>query len=182
MAAGTFVAPEDLYLRVVDDLAAIRALEPMLEDHHARWPWGGGIFVSFDDQGTARVAVDAYDGWDCPNERYEAVVEPVEIFDETVFLSVEGKRVDMGMLAAEYLELPHVIATDAGGNLDSSTICLREDGSTNRYLFAEGSGDCPSECTEWVYWEYAVDDQGSATFVEELAEPTADWVEACPHL
>ncbi len=178
-ASGELTAPEALYQRVSDDLAAIRADNPALVDHHARLPWSQWMPVSFDEVGTPLMQAGTYEGWDCPNEHYGANVEPNEVLEDTAMLTFGDKRLHIGRLAEEYLELPNVIYTEVSGTLDGSYICLSQQGEANRYLFALGGGDCPAGCTEWDYWEYTVDGAGVVTLDGESTELPAGWTSHC---
>lgn len=180
LVSGQLTAPQALYERVSDDLAAIRAQDPMLVDHHARSPWDfGSAAVSFDEAGTMAMQAGTYDGWDCPNDRYGVTPMPSPILEDTAFLSTGDKQLHMGRLAEEYRLLPNVIYTEPGGSLDGSYICLEPQGDLHRYLFARGGGDCPAGCTEWDYWEYSVDAGGVVTFDGQSTELPDGWADHC---
>lgn len=183
LTAGQLTAPEDLYQRVVDDLAAIRAENPMLTDHHARTPWGfGGIAVSFDEAGTQMIQAGTYEGWDCPNAHYGATAEPSTSLEDTAFIELGGKQLHMMRLMEEYRGLPNVIHSEVLGDIDGSYICLEPTGDVHRYLFALGEGDCPAGCTEWTYWQYTIDAEGVVTFDGESTMLPDGWTHHCVQL
>ena len=179
VASGEFVAPQDLYDRVVQDLGAIRAEHPDLDDIHAMSPWPGSMPVAFDEEGTALLQAGTYDGWDCPNERYELDASASPVLEDTAFIELGGKRLNVELLAKEYLELPNIHYTEAFGVLDGSYICLQIEGGTHHYLFARGGGDCPSGCTEWDHYEIDVDVGGTVTLVAESSELPGGWTWLC---
>ncbi|MEM6992876.1 MAG: hypothetical protein AAF721_20340 [Myxococcota bacterium] len=176
--AGTLTAPDDLYARISADLEAIRGDNPALSDHGARWPFGTGMYVTFDEEGTQQFQAGTYSGWDCPNARYQA--QPTEGgLDDTAWLELGDKHLNQSMLAAEYLELPNVVYTEPGLQTDGSTICVQVGEARNRYLFVEGSGDCPAGCTEFAYWEYTVTPDGSVNLDAEPTEMADEWITPC---
>lgn len=179
LAAGTLTAPDALYARVVDDLGAIRAHDPSLETVHARWPFGTGIYVSFDEAGTAEYQAGTYDDWDCVNARHEGVPRESGL-EDTAYIDFGDDRLNQSRLTSVYTDLAHVIVVEADLAIgDGSTICLQPGETDNRYLFAEGGGDCPAGCTEWRYWVYRVDASGAVSLEDEPAELPEEWAAVC---
>lgn len=157
-ASGGFIAPEDLYQRVVADLAAMGL------------DGGGGLglgcgttpnrlIVNMSAAGAQQVASGQYTAWDEYNAALHLTgIERLGENSEYFVLQFDGVYNDAA-LAAAYADLPEIDSAGPDGIIGAAgDACLErnEDTDTNQYIFWTGSGDCPAGCTEHHYRGVAV--------------------------
>lgn len=158
-ASGKFVAPKDVYQRIHDDLASIRAADATVAGILGTPAWPADqLLVSFDSTGAEELGQHLYTAWDCPNGLY-FVTKKDEVGTGEMVLTF-GHLFDIQMLAAEYAKLVYVTAAEpkyTGGDGDDVCAALGADGLSYTYIFDHGTGDCPAGCTEHVYYGYQTD-------------------------
>ena len=179
------VAPEDRYRRISADLTAIRAITSA--------PGAAGTFRSFGTdrlilavapETTAAMVAGSYTSLDCLHAWYGGKrVNVLRALDMVIvsFSTLFHPR----RIAEAYAGHPDVLraepATMLGGG-DDITLCNESFGGTHRYLFHEGSGDCPAGCIDWAYRGYEVTEDGEVTRLAPwkrssgVEGPTPQWV------
>ena len=202
-ATGRLTAPEDVYQRVVADLAQIRAHDPALEAVHAvpTNPVLGAeitpnLDLTFDDAGIAEVIAGTYPDWRCPNRYYGATPSPPNIRWASVGVTFGDRRYDPALIRSVYAELPHVeLVINDGRQGQLSDACLSIAGEAYDYVFAIAS-QCGADNTCFMREFHGYRSDGSSivelgrfTFPGDarpawftaLAECTAH-ISGCPHL
>lgn len=169
--SGALRAPDDEYNRIHRDLGLIRSAVPavnIVQFHGAYAP----------DQMFVRLEIDlSQDGFDQLNAFYQVI-------DDREYTIVPGLHVltfcdtlNIPALAPEYEVLPEV--RYAGPNYsigDGDDISVTPIGTTYRYEFDHGSGDCASGCLCRQYWTVDVLEDGVLTEVLSWDE---GWCAAC---
>jgi hypothetical protein len=162
-AAGTLVAPDDVYDRVLQDLGRIRADHPEvtgITGHATFTP--DQMLVGFDDAGHAALEAHTYTDWDCLNVLYGGMLTDVFWLIPAAALHFNG-RFNSPLLIKEYEKVPHVKSAEASVVGDSSSVCASIDGATYSYIFDSASGDCPAGCTDHTYFGFSTTPDGSIT-------------------
>lgn len=184
-ASGKIVAPKDVYQRIHDDLASIRAADATVAGIFATPAWPADqLLVSFDATGTEEIGQHSYTAWDCANGLY-GVTKNQEVGTGDVILTF-GHLFDIEMLASEYAMFVHVLAAGpnhADGDGDDVCAAIGPDGLSYTYIFDHGTGDCPAGCTEHVYHGYETDGS-SVTSLGSFTnnDPAPAWFTAeCSH-
>lgn len=111
--AGTVVAPQAVYERVLADLAEIgRQPSPLTELGFYRNVWPYTLYLELEPATADAVISGRYPAWDCLNERYG--LESVAPFNRPPFGAgadlTFDKVLDTRQLAEEYAALPGVIS------------------------------------------------------------------------
>ena len=145
-ASGALVGPKHVYDRVLADLQAIRAANPVLQNVAAMPSWTADeLLVGFDAAGLAAVQAGTYAGWDCANAWYG-----VTSYDagSTYALVKFGHRFHIDLLGQEYAMFPNVTSAEPNGFVgDGNDVCVSiANDKTYSYVFDQGSGDCPAGC------------------------------------
>lgn len=187
--SGELTAPAELSLQIARDLHRIRTeFGTIYPPVHHRFvsQWGGydsGISITFDASTWNAFRGGSYHAWDELFGRFgtpriqvlETVKELFLYFDE---------RYHPQRLADLFRALPGVVRCGALGLLgDYSNVYASVLREPRRYLFMEGSGDCPAGCTKrhFVYFRFVGD---HLTFVGSYdgfqRPPPAWWPEAEP--
>jgi hypothetical protein len=160
-ASGAVVAPQQVYDRIVRDLDAIRASNPV-DGIRTTASWvPDELLIGFDDAGKAAVAAGAYTDWNCSNALYGMTSIDVR----SAFVLVHyGHLFNMPLLAATYATLPHITYAEPNGLYgDGDDVCASSDGETYSYVFDAGSGDCAAGCIEHTYWGFSTSETGEIT-------------------
>lgn len=165
-ATGAFIAPQEVYDRVISDLAAIRTNYLAVANIKAMPKWSpNSLVIGFDSEGIPAVREKTYTGWDCPNGLYgmTQIDDGMLSFIGAVVLSFKG-RFNMPALASEYTSLPNVLYAEPNYFVgDGNDICLSVDDQTYSYVFDAGFGDCPSGCISHVFHVFTTDYSGHIT-------------------
>jgi hypothetical protein len=153
--SSELLPPPDLESRIADDLAAIRALDPLFEKIHARPAWlPGELVIELTDEAMARYRDGTFDDLDDLNATYG----PVEI--RSMFLNwlhfEFPAPYNPSRLAPIYVAKDCVVYAGANGLVgDGSDISATEVGE---YTFKYGWGDCLAGCINNHYWRFSVAD------------------------
>ena len=158
-ASGALVGPKHVYDRVLADLQAIRAANPVLQNVAAMPSWTADeLLVGFDAAGLAAVQAGTYAGWDCANAWYG-----VTSYDagSTYALVQFGHRFHIDLLGQEYAMFPNVTSAEPNGFVgDGNDVCVSiANDKTYSYVFDQGSGDCPAGCINHDYKGFQTDGQ-----------------------
>ena len=165
-ATDAFIAPQDIYERVVGELAAIRTNYPAVANIEARPNWADStLIIGFDDEGKAAVRSGTYTDWNCANTFYGMNQIDDGLLDSlgAVILNFAG-RFNIPLLAAGYgnlRDVRYVQPNDIIG--DGDDVCLSIDGESHFYVFDTASGDCPAGCISHTYRGFSVDAAGHIT-------------------
>lgn len=154
-ASGKFVAPKDVYERIVSDLALIRSQNPSVQGIQALVSWlPDELLLSFDAEGMASVQAGTYTDWDCANAYYGLLRKEVQ--SSFVLLHFDH-LFNAPLLASEYATLPHVDNAEPNGIVgDGNDVCVSIENDTRyNYIFDSGSGDCPAGCINHQYWGFS---------------------------
>lgn len=171
------VAEQDVYERVVRDVAAIRAEDPSLAEigYYPRQHDGRSLFLALDFDAFASIQNDRYHDWDCLNDAY--VVEKQELSDAQQFapfveLTLKGIY-DLKAVALDYAELPGITgATPNVSGGDGPTLCVtREADDVWQWVVDRASGDCLGGCTSHEYFHFTTQADGELVSHGEL-EPS----------
>jgi hypothetical protein len=158
--SGELEAPDDLYNRVLRELAAIRSafgddFQPITRlTFHPPWLMHC-LTVWFDDTTAQKVAGGEYHAWDELNERYHVArvdTHAVGIgFAKLYFKETFHPR----RLAEQYAPLPGVSHAEPNGfDGDWPNVYPRQAGSGITYLFRYAYGDCMGGCIYNEYWYF----------------------------
>ncbi len=148
---GALVATQATYDWVVDDVAAIRALDPDLAGI-GYFPPHDGKTLALTPTEVAFQSIEAgqYSAWDCLNDFYglESIVpSPLTITRSFVVLTLEGIY-DLPQLAELYGQLPGIERAEANGfGGDGPKICAQRIARGIEYVVDNAGGDCPAGCT-----------------------------------
>ena len=148
---GALVATQATYDWVVDDVAAIRALDPDLAGI-GYFPPHDGKTLALTPTEVAFQSIEAgqYSAWDCLNDFYglESIVpSPLTITRSFVVLTLEGIY-DLPQLAELYGQLPGIERAEANGfGGDGPKICAQRIARGIEYVVDDAGGDCPAGCT-----------------------------------
>jgi hypothetical protein len=155
---GGLEAPEDLWLRIANELLGIRS---MFGDEYngvnirfvPNWV-PGKISIGLDDETAQRIVDGNYHAWDDLNKRFGATVSDLRQRPgrSHVYITFDARYHPVRV--AEYYEsLPGVRYAERSGRLTrESDLHARFDGKVISYLFYKGWGDCPSGCINREYW------------------------------
>jgi hypothetical protein len=147
---GQMTASQDTYDRVVADVAAIRALEPALEDIRYFAPHDGRtILLQPGELALSSMHAGDYLAWDCLNDFYGLRSLEIQSYDtfSTVSIELDGIYA-LDQMARLYAELPGIeFAESNGSDGDGPTICASRTGSSYEYVLDSAGGDCPLGCT-----------------------------------
>jgi hypothetical protein len=152
---GGLTAPQPLYERVRDDLAALRAAAPELADvpfiprHDART-----LLLTVDEATAAAMEAGTYTAWSCLNDWYAA--SRTQIFSFPVALVEFAGILDTERIAAEYALLPGVEAVEVN-------VVARALPSTD-YLCALVQGN-------EIHYFAETGDDGERSFLHFISEP-----------
>lgn len=182
------VASEANYQRVVEDVAAIRALAPDLAPIEYRPSHDGrSLTLSFADAGVDAWAMGAFDGLDCLNEAFGATFSPA--FDNFDFfyreVSLRGIH-DMPRVVQLYGQLPGVSPAEiTGGPGDGPTWCIGRNGANYEYVIDRAMGGCSVVCREHEAYRFSTGAAGQVTPLEIWrsadGESPPDWyTRLCP--
>ena len=176
-----FVAPEELYAQVLDDLAAIRSAFggelAVINEITFMPPWQeSAVVVAFNESTAAEIAAGEYTGWDELNRELHLIDYNFTAEVGWALLYFQG-LLHPRCLCRRYKGIPG--AKDTMPNFymgEVSNIYARSTGGGITYLFYRGAGDCPSGCTEEDYWYFKFD-QGQPVLVGERLEgqPEPGW-------
>ncbi len=174
-----FVAPQDVYDRVVSDLSAIRSDFPEVSNIKDRIQ-PVAIYLGMDLVGQLEIAEGSYHGYDCQNQWYGGkrelpgtTINGFEVSSSPAF-SFPG-RFNTEMLKAEYEKALHVNRVEIirlEGSGDS--VCLDILPDRYLYVFSHGFGGCPSGCINREYYAYTTDAAGNRTKLGEWFYLTND--------
>ena len=185
-ASGELVAPDLLYERVVAELPAIAALQPLVAGMMPFSPvMAPAIIVGFDERASQNFQADGYHDWDCANRAYG--VDRIESLLSGSFaaLSFGNKRYNVSVLEREYGALPGVTGVDPNLGGDGPDICLEVQGDQHFYVFDKADGDCPAGCIEHHYFGFQVAPGAVVTelgtFDRKPAAPEPAWFGALSH-
>ncbi len=177
--SGAVVARQEIYGRVVRDVAAIRASHPEVQGI-GYWPRDTGNSLLLRVVAATRAAIDehTYHDWDGLNARWRLVdiqtyfLAPSQVF----FLQFRGIY-DMAAVEREYAALRGVISSEPtlpvfAYNLYGDgfpTICLTLDGNWYRYVFV----GCDQGCTGFHEFGFSTDSRGGIAFEAEWDSTTS---------
>jgi hypothetical protein len=173
--SGGVVARQEIYDRVVRDVAAIRASHPEVQgiDYHSR-DTGNSLLLRVDAATGTAIEEHTYHDWDGLNARWRLtdshyLIAPLQIF----FLQFRGIY-DMAAVAREYVVLRGVIFSEPNGLAgDGPTICLTLDGDWYRYVFDRAEGDCLAGCISHHEFGFSTDSLGAIAFEAEWDSTTS---------
>ncbi len=179
--AREFVAPDELYNQVLNDLAAIRSTfsdeVPIVTQIGFTPPWEpSAVLVGFDEATASKVTAGEYTAWDGLNEELSLISFNILELTGMAILIFEG-LLHPRCLCGLYDDLPGVEYAAPNFYMgDFSNVYARIAGGGITYLFYHGAGDCPSGCTEEDYW-YFVFEQGQPELVgtREDGQPEPGW-------
>ncbi len=176
-ASGEMVAPQQLYERVVTELAMIREQNSEVNGEEncdltalncpitVRTDWSSDepLVVGFDEEGQTKIESDTYTDWNELNQFFR--MNPIQTILNSSFVILGSDAVvNIEKLSQEYAKLSHITSADpnylAG---DSNDICLSIEGEVHSYIFNEGFGDCPSGCISETYYGFSIDADGNLT-------------------
>jgi len=179
--SNEFVAPDALYQRIVGELAAIGAAEPVVA---GIGPFSSmssnSIILGLSAAGYQSYQSGTYTAWDCPNQAYGMTqIQDVGSL-QYVTIAFGQKRYNTPLLAAEYASLPEVTSVEPNMLVgDGPDVCLEVQGDTHFYIFDKAGGDCPAGCTEHAYYGFEVSAAGQVkslgTFDPALPTPEPAW-------
>lgn len=138
---GGFTARQNVYDRVVADIAAIQAQQPALAEFFFEGLYVPDAVVLRVDAATeAQIRAGTYHGWDCLNERYSGINNGIGEISPVVDLRFDGIY-DILQIAQDYGSLPGVVTAfrASRGMLPEDPlmrICGAATGPTYRYYFA----------------------------------------------
>ena len=165
-ASGELVAPQHVYERVLADLAAIRAMQPAVQNISAMGSWSPSqMLVGLDAAGMAAVQAGTYTDWDCANAHYGLSMKEVQSFYVKLAFS---HRFNIPLLASEYAMFANVEYAEPDGLIgDGNDVCVSVEGDKKySYVFDAGSGDCQAGCIQHTYWGFST--EGSPPVVTVL--------------
>jgi hypothetical protein len=180
-ATGAIVAPQQVYDRIICELARIRQAYPEVAQLVARPSWiSENVLIGFDEQGAAEVRRGTYHAWDVLNERFG--LAETELSGDLAALTFEG-RFYSPLVAEAYATLPHVRYAEPNFTVgDGDDACLEIAGDTHFFVFVDGDGDCLAGCLENTYWGFAVDAEGRITalgsWTDNYESPPPEWLES----
>ena len=175
--SGAVVARQEIYGRVVRDVAAIRASHPEVQGI-GYWSrdTGNSLYLRVDAATGAAIEQHTYHDWDGLNARWRLMdIQNMDASFETLFLQFRGIY-DMAAVAREYAALRGVTfsepdcfyALSAPNYLDGfPTICLTLDGNWYRYVFV----GCLLGCISFQEFGFSTDSRGRIAFEAEW-DPT----------
>lgn len=179
--SGDLVASDELYHRVLRNLASIRStfggkFEPINLIRFTA-PWVAGcLIVGFDDKTAEKVASGEYNAWDELNKSYQVTKIDTNIINATVLYFKD--RLHPRRLSELYRDLPGVRYTEPNHLCgDFSNIYPKETQQGITYLFRKGWGDCPAGCIYNEYWYFIVYEWKHTIFIghwipnQSLGEP-----------
>lgn len=165
---GTVVAPEDAYLRIQAELAAIRTEYPEMAEIVAQPSWDvNRLDFRFDEDGARALVEGTYDAWDCLNAHYGVTRIDLSRTEAVGTASIHfPARLNIEALILDYMDLPSLVIASAMSRLgDGNDVCVLAQGDAHLYIFDRGSGDCPAGCIRHAYQGFMV---GPDLAIEEL--------------
>jgi hypothetical protein len=138
---GGFTARQNVYDRVVADIAAIQAQQPALTEFSFEGFYApDAVVLKVDAATAAQIRAGTYRGWDCLNERYSGIDNGISAISPVVDVRFSGIY-DILQIAQDYQTLPGVVDAwrDLRGMLPEDPlmrICGAVTGTTYHYYFA----------------------------------------------
>jgi hypothetical protein len=156
--AGTFVAEDALYDRILAELSQIFIVDPSVSAIRVLSPNTGSLIVIFDDTGWAQYQAGSYHGWDCANQAYGATDQGGLGSLKGTVLDFGGKRLNSALLVTEYGSFESVLGAESNALTgDGSDVCLEIQGDSHYFIFDAADGDCPAGCTVHYYSAFVAD-------------------------
>lgn len=163
--SGEIVAPQALYNRVHNDLAAIRSQYgnefPSIRQISFRPPWvPGSIIIGFNKSTAEKIKNGEYHAWDELNNKYQVTeMDTIYFLSGSAAVAIHCKgRLHPLRLMEVYRNLPGKTYIEPNGYVgDSPNIYSRQTQNGITYLFRHGWGDCPSGCIYSEYWYFSFD-------------------------
>ena len=171
----SLVASQATYKRISADLKAIRRVYKYTSSA-----------VLGDGATQALILTSGYYDplWlDCVNKVYGGKVNDIgQIFTIVRFHRVYNSK----LLVAAYTSEPTLIRSaepDSVVGADSDIRLLNKRvGGTHRYVFSQGTGDCPAGCTDLEYYHFDVTSDGKVTRqLQDPSIPTTECESWCPN-
>jgi len=167
---GELRAPDAEYERIHRDLETARDLVPYLRSLD--------IFLNF---AADQLIVNVDPGM--PQADYAALNAYYQVIDESPQCeSCDATRLrfcdilNVPLIVPEYEALAEVVYVELSGiDGDGDHIFLTTMGSTYRYRFVEGTGDCPSGCTCGREWTIDVDEAGAPSLISYFSYPGCEF-------
>jgi len=118
------------------------------------------ISIRFTDDGLKALNNNEYTAWDELNKKYKLL--DISNFHHNYYTSLTFDGFyNTTILAEIYSALPGIDEAVAVHSIvpfsAANDICLEIEGELHYYIFDEGSGDCPSGCTEHFYTGFSID-------------------------
>lgn len=186
--SDSVTARQEIYDRVVGDVAAIRKLRPEVADIPYRSLHDGRMLSFSVDAPTVESMRDGkYPAWDCLNTAYQVIkleafiasAIPPSVPYHFVGLTLKGIY-NLEEISKEYagtLTKGTVNPNYPGG--DGSTICITRSGVVWHYVLSRGLGDCPAGCTQHVAYYFTTTPGSGPTFHEswdsDVGIPQPSW-------
>lgn len=169
--SGELSAPDDLYNRVLRDLAVIRVRfgdeYESIQSIRFRPPWVVGcIIMSFNDSTADEVANGEYHAWDELNQKYQVTeIDTSSIRYKWIVLYFKDK-LHPRRLSELYGALPGVRYAEPNHIFgDSPNVYPRQTRLGITYLFRNAWGDLPSGALCNEYWYFTVYEWIQAIFI-----------------
>lgn len=167
--SGALLPPPDLVAHLDADLAAIRAIEPLVREIHARPNYVPGVLIirltpaAFDE-----VVAGNYHGFDALNATYGPASIRTLIESLQYIKIVFEKPYNAPLLAPAYGTAEGVIYAGADGPLSDGDDIHTDVVGT--YTFRKGWNDCSAGCLSKHFWVFSVED-GEVTLIDEYGSP-----------
>lgn len=151
--SGTVVADEAVFDRILQDVAAARALWPELGFVGEYIPGAASLLIETDEDTLDQMRRGNYDAWDCLNALFR--VDEIRYPRWTMLYVSFAGNYDLRVLAHEYAKLPAVERAYPNGFAgDWGDVCVTPGANEWHYVFEEASGDCPSGCIDHTYHHF----------------------------
>lgn len=169
--SGELEAPEELYVRIRNELIKIRSQYLLVIPEVGitfQPPWIPGVLLAkVTDEAKQQIRLGEYHDLDSLNAYYHlAKLDTNILFTNLnmVILKFKG-RLHPEVLSVPYGSVSSVIRASPNGRIgDFSNFYpwTYENGMT--YLFRKGEGDCPAGCIESYFWYFKVSDLGIVNY------------------
>jgi hypothetical protein len=156
--SGELTAPDNLYLKICNDLNEIRSTFNFSKRFKVITffpPWFPRIRIKFNESMINEIKNGNYSEWDELNNKYNVTEIETQLLTKYHYVILHfNYSYNPRVLSKLYEDLSGVIFANPSSNGGYHNIYPKKVGDDISYLFFAGWGDCPSGCIYEEYWYF----------------------------